>query len=137
MQDHRNLARSAIKSIRLEASKCANCPPEVAVSLAEEFPSEFLRNPMLETACLEVPDLLSSLSNMALSKIVSSPECPGYFIDGVIGHGSRLAHSMLLKHYRLSEQDLEIIASKNRGRPSEEARRRLLFEDYSTTRYRL
>ena len=91
---------------------------------------------MLEFAFLEMPDLMGSLSSVALSKIVGVPDCPDYFIDWVINHGGRSGHSVVLKRFSLCERDLKTIASKNNGKTSEEAARKLFAQDYSTARYR-
>jgi len=136
MKDYEKLAKSPLKENRREAIICPDCPPDGAVGPAEEFPDLFLANPMLEFAYLEKPDLIESLSTMALSQLVGHPACPAYFIDWVIKHGSRLAHAVLLKNYQLTANELEVIAEANSGRPSEEARRRLMMGESFEQRQR-
>jgi len=137
MKGYEQVTKSYGRGQRLAAINCPGCLSDVAALLVEEFPKIFLNKPMLEFAYLEVPDLIESLSLIALSKLVGLPAGPDYFVDLVVERGSLLGHPFLLRHFRFPEQGLKSLAAANSEKPPEKARYVLMGATIAVERLRI
>ena len=54
----------------------ANTPPEVLVQLGEEFPAQFLDNPVFPLLLLENPNFIRELPLNTLRSILTRENCP-------------------------------------------------------------
>lgn len=59
----------------------ANSPPEILVQLGEEFPSQFLDNPVFPLLLLENPNFIKELPLNTLRSILTQENCPEYILE--------------------------------------------------------
>ncbi|MCJ8281407.1 MAG: hypothetical protein MJK14_16445 [Rivularia sp. ALOHA_DT_140] len=59
----------------------ANTSPEVLVQLGEQFPSQFLDNPVFPLLLLENPNFIRELPLFTLRSILTQENCPEYILE--------------------------------------------------------
>jgi len=59
----------------------ANTPPEILVQLGEEFPSQFLDNPVFPLLLLENPNFITELPLFTLRNILTQENVPEYILE--------------------------------------------------------
>lgn len=110
----RELAVSDDEIIRLGVIQNPNTPIDVLLSLAQEFPKEFILNPVFPFLLLENPDLAREISLSALLKLLECEELPGLFLSGAAEHQNAEVLQWVAKHPNTPEIALEVIAAKTR-----------------------
>ena len=82
------LSHSSDPATRKAVTSNPNTPTVVYVKLGQQFPKEFLTNPILDLLILESPDLLQEFTDNLLVQLLRRPECPEEFLLWAAGHSS-------------------------------------------------
>jgi len=80
------LSHSSDKATRAKVTANANTPAADYLRLGQQFPKEFIANPLLDLLLLENPALLGELPTALLVQISKKPECPGVFLSWAASH---------------------------------------------------
>ncbi len=110
----RELAINNHRVIRLGVVQNPNTPVDVLLILAQEFPKDFLLNPVFPFLLLENPHLAKEMSVTLLLKLLEYKELPELFFSGAVEHlNSEVLHS-IAKHPKTPSVALEVVATKTR-----------------------
>ena len=82
------LSHSADKSTRRYVARHATTPKDILLHLAPQFPSDFLRNPVVDWLLIEAPDLLQNLGQGVLKNVLKRADCPDALVGWAARHGS-------------------------------------------------
>ncbi|MFM9991828.1 MAG: hypothetical protein ACKVOY_10395 [Burkholderiaceae bacterium] len=82
------LSHSSDPATRKAVTSNPNTPTVVYIKLGQQFPKEFLTNPILDLLILENPDLLQEFSDNLLVQLVRKQECPEEFLIWASSHPS-------------------------------------------------
>ena len=77
----RELALFSDEKTRKAVVSNANTSPEVLVQLGEQFPSQFLDNPVFPLLVLENPNFIQELPLFTLRCILTQENCPEYILE--------------------------------------------------------
>ena len=77
----RELALFSDEQTRKAVVSNANTSPEVLVQLGEQFPSQFLDNPVFPLLLLENPNFIQELPLFTLRSILTQENCPEYILE--------------------------------------------------------
>ena len=80
------LSHSSDRSTRSKVTANTNTPTADYVRLGQQFPKEFLANPVLDLLLLENPGLLSELPAALLTRIAKTESCPETFLVWASSH---------------------------------------------------
>jgi 3-methyladenine DNA glycosylase AlkC len=80
------LAHSSDKATRAKVAANPNTPTSDYVQLGQQFPKEFIANPLLDLLLLENPALLSDIPGALLVQMAKRPECPDDFLVWAAAH---------------------------------------------------
>jgi predicted DNA-binding WGR domain protein/3-methyladenine DNA glycosylase AlkC len=80
------LSHSSDKATRAKVAANPNAPPADYVRLGQQFPKEFIQNPLLDLLLLEQPALLQEVPSALLVQITKRPECPADFLVWAAAH---------------------------------------------------
>ena len=70
------LSHSSDAATRRSVTKNPNTPQQAFVRLGQQFPKEFLANPMLDLLLLESPTLMEQVPEALLVRLLKQPGCP-------------------------------------------------------------
>jgi len=82
------LSHSSDSATRKAVTSNPNTPTVVYIKLGQQFPKEFLTNPVLDLLILENPNLLQEFSDNLLVQLVRKQECPEEFLIWASSHPS-------------------------------------------------
>jgi len=80
------LSHSSDKATRAKVTANPNTPAADYVRLGQQFPKEFIANPLLDLLLLENPALLDEVPTALLVQIAKKPECPAAFLIWTASH---------------------------------------------------
>lgn len=94
----------------------ANSPPEVLVQLGEQFPSQFLDNPVFPLLLLENPNFIRELPLNTLRSILTQENCPEYILEQAADKADLEVQLALANNVKTSKA---ILSRLNQSRNSE------------------
>ncbi len=98
------LSHRSDKATRQGVAANPNTPPESYVKLGQQFPKEFLANPMLDLLLLERPALLHEQPDTLLVQILRHATCPEDFLLWAAGHETEKVQLAVAMNPKASEQ---------------------------------
>jgi ribosomal protein L17 len=109
----RQLAVSEDRAIREAVAANPNTPTEVLLKLAEAFPQQFLKNPVLSLLLLENPNFAAEIPYYALLNLLKQPELPDFFLSSAANHSNPEILYLVAKHPNTPDNALEEMARRN------------------------
>ena len=120
------LASSLDKETRRQVLLNVSVPLDLMLSLAAEFPYEFLSHPMLDLALLEDPELYSRVPPGVLRNALADEDCPESMILWVCRNGHRQDQATIMKRPDLKLSWLRLLSKGRHPRIAEAALAQLI-----------
>jgi predicted DNA-binding WGR domain protein len=105
------LSHSSDKATRKAVAANPSTPLVTYVKLGQQFPEEFLVNPILDLLFLENPALLHELPESLLVQVLRKDGCPDAFIRWAAGHRSEKVQLAAIMNPRIPKVALEELKS--------------------------
>jgi predicted DNA-binding WGR domain protein len=80
------LSHSSDQATRRAVAGNPNTPPQIYVRLGQQFPKEFLANPMLDLLLMENPVLMVEVPEALLIRLLKQADCPTSLLAWAAGH---------------------------------------------------
>ena len=101
------LSHSSDKATRAKVTANANTPAWDYVRLGQQFPKEFIANPLLDLLLLENPALLNEVPTALLVQISKKPECPAGFLIWASSHPDKKVQLSVAMNAKAPAEALE------------------------------
>ena len=108
------LSSSLDKRTRKAVVLHPNCPTELLLKLAPDFPREFYKNPSFDWILFENPDLLFEDKRSVLKRILSLRDCPESFLRWAAQNGNDAEKLVLVRRPDVGGDLLKILAKDAR-----------------------
>lgn len=106
------LATSDDIEIRKAVTTNPNTPTEVLLSLAEEFPRQFIQNPLFDLLLLENANFPAEISYWTLLNILKLEELPDFFLSSAAKHSNPEILYMVARHPHTPDKALQEMARR-------------------------
>ena len=101
------LSHSSDRSTRARVAANTNTPTADYIRLGQQFPKEFLANPVLDLLLLENPGLLSELPAALLTRIAKNESCPETFLVWASNHSEEKVQLAVAMNAKAPTQALD------------------------------
>ena len=101
------LSHSSDQATRRAVAGNPNTPPQIYVRLGQQFPKEFLANPMLDLLLMENPALMVEVPETMLIRLLKQADCPQSLLAWAAGHDHENVQLAVATNARAPEQALK------------------------------
>jgi hypothetical protein len=110
------LSHSSDKATRAKVTANANTPAADYLRMGQQFPKEFIANPLLDLLLLENPALLGELPTALLVQISKKPECPDGFLVWAASHPEEKVQLAVAMNPKAPSEALDCLRKSRRAK---------------------
>ena len=103
------LSHSSDQATRRAVAGNPNTPQQIYVRLGQQFPKEFLANPMLDLLLMENPALMDEVPEALLNRLLKQADCPASLLTWAAAHDHEKVQLAVAMNANAPQQALQLL----------------------------